>query len=165
MKFCNQAEGKLYALQNSNFSTLEVISIHNDSLIVRIADGNMGRAEMTHIGSNCTRNPTATTISLPRVGIGSYVISDENKYGNFGCTLSILETSDVTRNSTVLFYSDQAAVGGCSVLLPDNRNNRVCGNHTCCVASPACRRPPPPLCSLLRKLHLLKNQCNSSRMQ
>ena len=72
---------------------------------------------------------------LPPVGIGPYVISDENKFGSFGCSLGTLYSSDVAGNSTDLDYSDHAAVGGCSVLLPDNRNNPDCGNRTCCVAS------------------------------
>ena len=134
--FCNETEGKLYALHEiSNFTTLEVMSIHNDSLIVRIADGNMGRAEMTGNESNCTMNEATPTILLPPVGIGPYVISDENKFGSFGCTVGTLYTSDVAGNSTHFDYSDHAAVGGCSVLLPDNRHNPECGNRTCCLAS------------------------------
>ena len=132
--FCNETEGKLYALHDSDFSTLEVISIHNDSLIVRIADDNMGRAEMTPNEFNCT-DSDITHIVLPPVGIGPYVISDENKFGSFGCTVGTLYTSDVAGNSTHFDYSDHAAVGGCSVLLPDNRHNPECGNRTCCLAS------------------------------
>ena len=132
--FCNETEGKLYALQNSNFTTLEVISIENDSLIVRVADPSMGRAEMTPNGSDCTDSYT-TYILLPPVQTGPYVISDENQFGSFGCTMGVLTTSDVSGNSSYLAYSDHAAVGGCSVLLPDNRKNPDCGNRTCCVAS------------------------------
>ena len=133
--FCNHTEGKLYALENSEFTTLEVISIENDSLIVRVADpSNMGRAEMTPNGSNCTGGQT-NFILLPPVQTGPYVISDENKLGSFGCTEGVLKTSDVSGNSTDLYFSDHAAVGGCSVLFPDNRNNPECGNRTCCIAS------------------------------
>ena len=132
--FCNETEGKLYALHDSDFSTLEVISIHNDSLIVRIADDNIGRAEMISNGSSCTQSDNKG-ILLPPVETGPYVISDENKLGSFGCTQGSFTTSDVTGNATDLFYSDHATVGGCSVLLRDNRNNPECGNHTCCLAS------------------------------
>ena len=136
--FCNHTQGKLYALQNSNLTSLEVISIHNDSLIVRLAGpSNMGRAEMSSNGSNCTPSES-TEIKLPPVGIGPYVVSNENKLGTFGCSTGFLGTTDVidrTLNYTLLDYSDHVAVGGCSVLLPDNRNNTQCGNRTCCVAS------------------------------
>ena len=135
MKFCNQAEGKLYALhQSRNLTRLEEIAIHNANLIVQVANPGMGRAEMTPDGSKCTDSRT-TDILLPPVETGPYVISDENKFGSFGCTLGSFTTSDVTGNSAVLYYSDHAAVGGCSVLLPDNRNNPECGNRTCCLAS------------------------------
>ena len=127
----------LYALhETSNFTTLEVISIENDSLIVRVADpSNMGRAEMTPSnGSNCTGGQT-NFIVLPPVQTGPYVISDENQFGSFGCTEGILATSDISGNSTYLASSDHLAIGGCSVLFPDNLNNPDCGNRTCCVAS------------------------------
>ena len=133
--FCNHTQGKLYALQNSNLTSLEVISIHNDSLIVRLAGpSNMGRAEMSSNGSNCTDSET-TRIVLPA---GPYVISDENKFGSFGCTLGTLEMSDsIDYNVSDQFsnYYDHVVVGGCAVLLPENQNNSECGNHTCCVAS------------------------------
>ena len=137
--FCNHTEEKLYALHETrNFTRLEVMSIHNDSLIVRIADdNNMGRAEMISNGSNCTPSES-TEIKLPPVGIGPYVISDENKFGSFGCTLGSLAMSDsIDYNVSDKFsnYYDHVVVGGCAVLLPENQNNTECGNHTCCVAT------------------------------
>ena len=96
--FCNHTEGKLYALhETSNLTTLEVISIYNDNLIVRVADPSMGRAEMTPNGSTCNISETME-IKLPPVPSGPYVISDENKFGSFGCSLGILETTDFTRS-------------------------------------------------------------------
>ena len=139
--FCDQAEGKLYMYPPTNdyFNTLEVISIHNDSLIAQNFVTNMGRAEMIPAPDELTCNASdRAALALPPVGIGPYVISDENKFGSFGCSLGTLEMSDLTNyNGSYLIssYYDHVVVGGCAVLLPINRNNTDCGNHTCCVAS------------------------------
>ena len=141
--FCNQTEGKLYALPHpvyneSGLTRLEVISIRNESLIVRLATEDMGIAQMSSSDGEKCRGSGLTKILLPPVGIGPYVVSNENKLGTFGCSTGFLGTTDVidrTLNYTLLDYSDHVAVGGCSVLLPDNRNNTQCGNRTCCVAS------------------------------
>ena len=150
--FCNHTEGKLYALhQISNFTPLEVISIHNDSLIVRIADGNMGLAIMIPENSGCSDSPK-TDIMLPPVGTGPYVISDENKFGSFGCTMAILSTTDLmdlTSNDSLLDYSDHVSVGGCSVLLPNNQNINDCANNNDC-ANRSCVASLP----LVSDLHL-----------
>ena len=139
--FCDQAEGKLYMYPPTNdyFNTLEVISIHNDSLIAQNFVTNTGRAEMIPAPDELTCNASdRAALLLPPVGIGPYVISDENKFGSFGCTLGTLEMSDLTKyNGSYLIpsYYDHVVVGGCAVLLPENRNNTDCGNHTCCVAT------------------------------
>ena len=137
--FCNETEGKLYALQDSDFSRLEVISIRNDSLIVRKFSASMGIAKMIPGPDESSCNASIrSALLLPPVGIGPYVISDENKFGSFGCSLGTLELSDLTNyNGSYLIssYYDHVVVGGCAVLLPINRNNTDCGNHTCCVAS------------------------------
>ena len=120
--FCDHAEDKLYALYQSNDSTtLEVISIHNDSLIVGFANST---ANMLAVSGESYCNESETSgLSLP----AEYTISDENMFGSFGCTIGVLSTSN-------LDY-DHVENGGCSVLLPENRNNTKCGNRTCCVAS------------------------------
>ena len=136
--FCNETEGKLYALhEDMNFTPLEVIHIHDDSLIVRIAADDMGLATMTSQASSCSDSPK-TEILLPPVGTGPYIISDENKFGSFGCSLGTLELSDaIDYNVSDGFanYYDHVVVGGCAVLLPIDQNNTDCGNHTCCVAT------------------------------
>ena len=99
----------------------------------------MGVAEMIPAPDELTCNMSQrAALSLGPVGIGPYVISDENKFGSFGCSLGTLEMSDLTiYNGSYLIptYYDHVVVGGCAVLLPINRNNADCGNHTCCVAT------------------------------
>ena len=149
---CNQTEGKLYALPDpvytdpeSQLTRLEVISIRNDSLIVRIADNDMDVAQITPLvrddmtldDFNCT-NSKRTWALLPPAGLGPYVISEENKFGGFGCTVGVIRTSDITDrtlNDPFVDYYDHVVVGGCSVLFPDNEHNMECRNHTCCVES------------------------------
>ena len=138
--FCNETEGKLYINRDSDFlSTLEVISIANDSLIARKLGARMGRAEMNPAPDELTCSVSKRKVLLlPPVGIGPYVISDENKFGSFGCTLGSLAMSDsIDYNVSDKFsnYYDHVVVGGCAVLLPENQNNTDCGNHTCCVAT------------------------------
>ena len=55
---------------------------------------NMGLATMTSQGSSCN-DSAKTEILLPPVGIEPYVISDENKFGSFGCTMAVLSTTDL----------------------------------------------------------------------
>ena len=45
------------------------------------------------------------------------------------------DVTDYNVSDTSSNYYDHVVVGGCAVLLPDNRNNADCDNHTCCVAS------------------------------
>ena len=150
--FCDQAEGKLYALPDpvytdpeSQLTRLEVISIRNDSLIVRVADNGMDMAQITPLvrddmtldDFNCT-NSKRTWVLLPPAGSGPYVISEENKFGGFGCSVGVVRTSDITDHTTndpFVDYYDHVVVGGCSVLFPDNEHNSECRNHTCCVES------------------------------
>ena len=139
--FCNQTQGKLYVRPQGSdyFKPLVVMSIHNDSLIAQNFVTNMGVAEMIPAPDEFTCNASyRSALSLPPVGIGPYVLSDENKFGSFGCTLGIVEMSDHTNhngNYSTPNYYDHVVVGGCAVLLPTNRKNADCGNHTCCVAS------------------------------
>ena len=140
--FCNHTEGKLYALQNSNFilnasqiTKLEVKSIHTDSLIIGVDVAKMPPL-VPGTDLNCNYSDV-TWVMLPPFGTGPYVISDENKFGGFGCTMGTIYMSDIIDrkpNDTLVDYYDQSVTGGCTVLLPDNRNNRECENHTCCVS-------------------------------
>ena len=114
---------------------------------------NMGRAEMTPNGSTCIMNEATTNISLPPyLQTGPYVISDENKFGSFGCTMAVLSTTDLidqTSNDNALDYSDHVAVGGCSVLLPNNQTNSGCAKNSDC-ANRSCTASLP----LASDLHL-----------
>ena len=146
--FCDQAEGKLYAMPDpvythpdSQLTRLQVISIHADSLIVQVATQNMDVAKMAPVhpatDSNCTASNWSWVL-LPPLGTGPYVISDDNKFGSFGCTIGTIYMSDIIDhkpNDTLVDYYDQSVAGGCSVVLLDNLNNSDCSNHTCCVAS------------------------------
>ena len=92
---------------------------------------------MTPNESNCTDSYT-TYILLPPVQTGPYVISDENQFGSFGCTLGILEMSysiNYNVSDKVSNFYDHVVVRGCSILLPDIRNNPDCGSRTCCLVS------------------------------
>ena len=146
---CNQTEGKLYALpdpvyteRDSQLTRLEVISILTDSLIVEIATEDKGISQMVPDEFNCSDDTTERALVLPTIGKGPYILSDENKFGSFGCTMGVLSTSDLidqlsneTSNGTYVDYFDRVVGGGCSVLLPQNQVNADCGNHMCCVAS------------------------------
>ena len=146
--FCNHTEGKLYAMPDpvytepeSQLTRLEVTSIRNDSLIVRVATQNMDVAQMTPVvpgtDSNCSGSDR-TWVLLPLFGPGPYVISDDNKFGAFGCTMGTIYMSDIIdhkTNDTIVDYYDQSVMRGCSVVLPDNLNNSDYSKHTCCVAS------------------------------
>ena len=146
--FCDQAEGKLYAMPDpvythpdSQLTRLQVISIRNDSLIVRVATQNMDVAKMAPVhpatDSNCTASNWSWVL-LPPLGTGPYVISDDNKFGSFGCTIGTIYMSDIIDhkpNDTLVDYYDQSVMRGCSVVLPDNLNNSDYSKHTCCVAS------------------------------
>ena len=142
--FCNHTEGKLYALPDpvytheySRLTRLEVIYIHTDSLIVQVAANDMGIAQMTPNGTSC--NEGQNMFILPPVGEGPYAISDENKFGSFGCTLGSFFASDLIDppfNDTYLDYNDHVIVGGCFALLSQTQNSSECGkNRTCCLAS------------------------------
>ena len=147
---CNETEGKLYALwdpvytgSDSQLTRLEVISILTDSLIVEIATVDKGIAQMVPNEFNCSDNTTERALVLPTIGEGPYILSDENKFGSFGCTMGTLSTSDLIDpplNETSDYYTyvdyyDHVVGGGCTVLLPNNQFNADCDNHTCCVAS------------------------------
>ena len=146
--FCNHTEGKLYAMPDpvytepeSQLTRLEVTSIRNDSLIVRVATQNMDVAQMAPLvpGTNFNCNDSERTwVLLPPFRTGPYVISHDNKFGAFGCTIGTIYMSDINddkTNDTLVDYYDHSVTGGCSVVLPDNLNNSDCSNHTCCVAS------------------------------
>ena len=161
---CNQTEGKLYALpdpvyteRDSQLTRLEVISIRTDSLIVEIATVDKGISQMVPDESNCTDGEKLQkALILPPIGEGPYILSDENKFGTFGCSMGTISTSDLidhdpnappdygppnnatsdySYDDTYVDYYDHIVGGGCTVLLPNNRINADCGNHMCCVAS------------------------------
>ena len=141
--FCNETEGKLYALHNRDFfyntsqvTNLEVKSIHTDSLIIGVDVAKMPPL-VPGTDLNCNYSDV-TWVMLPPFGTGPYVISDDNKFGSFGCTIGTIYMSDIIDhkpNDTLVDYYDQSVTGGCSVVLPDNLNNSDCRKHTCCVAS------------------------------
>ena len=146
--FCNHTEGKLYAMPDpiyadpeSQLTRLEVTSIQTDSLIVRVATENMDVATTAPFvpgtNFNCSGSER-TWVLLPPFGPGPYVISADNKFGAFGCTMGTIYMSDIIHHKpydTVVDYYDHAVMGGCSVVLPDNLNNSDCRKHTCCVSS------------------------------
>ncbi|MCO5557485.1 hypothetical protein L7F22_011050 [Adiantum nelumboides] len=122
-----------------NNATVDMKILHLDKnylIVDATALGSSPRTPSTNGNGSCVPANEESSLSLPSFPSGPFVISDDNQFGSFGCSIGVFAGAELVHNaSTSEPDASRVEVGGCAVLCPSDVKNPKCDGHTCCVTN------------------------------
>ncbi|MCO5594061.1 hypothetical protein L7F22_048082 [Adiantum nelumboides] len=112
---------------------MKILHLDKNYLIVdATALGSSPKTPSPNGNGSCVSANGGSSLWLPSLPSGPFVISDDNRFGSFGCSMGVFAGAELVHNaSTSEPDVSRVELGGCAVLCPSPK----CDGHTCCVAN------------------------------
>ncbi|KAI5055556.1 hypothetical protein GOP47_0029077 [Adiantum capillus-veneris] len=130
--------GELYLTNmtyNDAIMDMRVVHLDAHSLIVDVTRlGSSPMVSSPNGNGSCLSTTEPSSLALPAFP-SPFIISDDNLFGSFGCSMGILIGVEFLHNASTSEHNLRSVeVGGCFVICPGDNMNPECGGRTCCVS-------------------------------